>query len=147
MLSDEWIDALFARMTGIYGNRFTRLWENINISLVRKTWATELACFADHPERIRYALEHLPEDQPPTALAFRRIGLQCPDKPLRIGYEGRANPEELARAQQAGKTVLGDSKAWARRILARAEAGETILPISLRFAKEALRTKVPMEAT
>lgn len=34
-----------------------------------------------------------------------------------------------------------DPKAWARRIIARHEAGENIRPISLRFAREALKPK------
>lgn len=36
-------------------------------------------------------------------------------------------------------TILrGDPKAWAKRIIARHNAGERVRPISLRFAKEAL---------
>jgi hypothetical protein len=35
----------------------------------------------------------------------------------------------------------GDPKAWAKRLIARHEAGERIRPISLRFAREALAEK------
>jgi hypothetical protein len=34
-----------------------------------------------------------------------------------------------------------DPKAWARKLIARHEAGERIRPISLRFAREALAEK------
>ena len=36
----------------------------------------------------------------------------------------------------------GDPKAWARRIIDRAAAGESIRPISLRYAREALKIEV-----
>jgi hypothetical protein len=35
----------------------------------------------------------------------------------------------------------GDQKDWARRLIAKHEAGERIRPISLRFAREALAEK------
>jgi hypothetical protein len=56
-----------------------------------------------------------------------------------------ANPErmraELAKLGHVLRPKVGHDhhKDWARRIVARHEAGEKVRPIALRFAREALR--------
>ena len=42
----------------------------------------------------------------------------------------------------AKATYIGDPKAWARRLIDRHKAGETLRPISLRYAREALKIEV-----
>ena len=134
------LDAVFERLTGIYGNRFTNMWANIDPNTVRVTWAREIAGY--DMDSVRYALEHLNPDQPPTALQFRKLCNAAPSKTLMIEHKGHANPQriadELAKLHQKSQV---DGKEWARAILARDRAGECVPRISVRFAREALGIK------
>jgi hypothetical protein len=137
-LPDNWIDALFARLTGLYGNRFTNMWANIDANLVRKTWASELGGLK--PAAIKYALDHLPDEFPPSALQFKKVCLMRPDDSPVITYDAPASPE-VRNAVVAGMAqhVAGDMKAWARRLKARHEDGDKLNPNQIRCYQNALR--------
>lgn len=139
-LPDNWIDALFARLTGLYGNRFTNMWANIDAKLVRQTWATELA--GVKPEGIKYALDHLPDEFPPTALQFKRICLMRPDDSPKIAYDAPASPE-VRKAIVSGMAPHrpGDENEWARRLKARHEAGDKLNANQIRSYTLALGAK------
>lgn len=137
-LPDNWIDALFARLTGLYGNRFTNMWASIDPKLVRNTWATELA--GVKPASIRYALEHLPDEFPPTALQFRKLCLMAPDETVALTNQKSAAPE-VVRAVLAGiqRPAGGfDPKGWAHALKARHEAGERLKPFQVFCYRNAL---------
>lgn len=137
-LPDSWINALFARLTGVYGNRFTNMWANIDVNLVRQTWATELAGVT--PEGIKHALAHLPEDFPPTVLQFRKACLTRPESPTQIVYDNPASEAVRKAAIQAmtAKTEGGGMKAWAYVLKERHEAGDKLNANQIRCYKNAL---------
>lgn len=137
-LPEQWIDALFARLTGLYGNRFTNMWANIEPQLVRNTWAVELA--GVRPEAIRYALEHLPDEFPPTALQFKKICFMCPEQAPALPNNKTASPEVVRTVLQALQRPVGESdpKAWAYRLKVRHEAGERLNANQIRCYRNAL---------
>ena len=69
--------------------------------------------------------------------AARVLGVQ----PFTIKDYLRILYRKLAPLRRAAVQTVG-AKDWARRILTRAEAGERIRPICLRFAQEALKGDV-----
>lgn len=141
-LSDEWIDAIFARLTLRYGKAFLNRWEGINIDAVKADWACALAGLQDKPNAIRYALNNMPAEYPPTVGRFRDVCNRAPEytkvlpRPVASEETRNAAREKIKAAFAAGNA--GDPKAWAHKIMARHEAGEKVRRISLEFAKEAL---------
>lgn len=41
-LPDTWIDALFTKMLGMYGNKFSDMWRDTDIRVLKSVWANEL---------------------------------------------------------------------------------------------------------
>lgn len=72
-LPASWVDRIFEKLQLVYGSHFLSRWAGMDINVVKADWAHELAGFANQPEVIRYALEHLPPDPPPSVLQFRAI--------------------------------------------------------------------------
>lgn len=141
-LSKEWVDKIFARLMVRYGRSFLSRWEGIDLELVTADWAQELAGFENWPDAIKWALDHMDAERPPTATMFRDIARKAPS-PERPRLEApKANPDRVKAELAKLNTAPGakqDPKDWARRILARHEASEKLNPTSLRFAREALR--------
>ena len=142
-----WIDKIFHKLTLLYGRDFIGRWEGLEIADVKTDWGHELSGFQNWPEAIAHALATLPPGKPPTVMEFRDLARKAPRKEL-IALPGPpADPERVAAelkklAAITGKAIAApgriDHKAWAKRIIARHEAGENINPTSLRFAREAL---------
>jgi len=145
----EWVDRIFEKLTIVYGRDFMDRWRGLSIADVKTDWAHELAGFERWPEAIKFALQSMPPDKPPTVLQFREICRKAPAKVLPQLPEPKADPDRLNKAIadlsvtkanfKAESTV--DHKAWAKRIMARYHAGERINPTTLRFAREALGLK------
>ncbi|MCX8017697.1 MAG: hypothetical protein N2690_07355, partial [Rhodocyclaceae bacterium] len=125
-----------------------RQWEGIDIRDVKALWAHELAAYERRLDAIAWALDHLPP-KCPNLVEFKDLCREAPrHEPLPLP-EPPADPArvkaELAKlghkppGERASGPVTVDNKAWAKRIIARHEQGEKIRPISLRFAREALR--------
>lgn len=140
------IDRLFERLSATYGDDWTRRWAGQEEVKVKTVWAHELAVYAHRLEDIAWALENLPA-RAPNAIEFRNLCRSAPRAEAPALPEPKADPArlqaELAKLAEVRKItkVKIDHKAWARRILAAHEAGEKIRPVSLRFAREALRIK------
>ena len=80
----------------------------MDISAVKADWSRELGFYADKPGAIRYALEHLPADNPPNVLQFRAMCANAPDdKPLQLPPP--LNPDGLRRmaGEMASKKIGG----------------------------------------
>lgn len=142
-LPTTWVDALFTKLTLAYGRDFLGRWEGLEVSDVKTDWGHELAGFEQHPEAIAYALANLPI-KPPTVLEFRALCRRAPVPEAPRLEAPQADPArvaaELAKlAPMRARAVDVDRKDWARSLLARHDAGEKLRPISLRFAREALR--------
>ena len=143
-LPSAWTDKIFTKLTLAYGRDFIGRWEGIDLNDVKTDWSHELSGFDAHPEAIAYALANLPP-KAPTVLEFRAIARRAPQPDAPRLEAPKADPERVAKElaklaplRRAAVQTVG-AKDWARRILTRAEAGERIRPICLRFAQEALK--------
>jgi hypothetical protein len=115
-LPNSWIDRIFARLLVRYGSAWLRLWESLDIEVVKADWAVVLGSMPT--DSLLYGLENLPDDRPPaTAQAFRAICLRRPDRPLPAlthSY-GKARPEVIAKLRQAAEAMRAGrgSREWA----------------------------------
>jgi hypothetical protein len=145
-LPQAWVDRVFDKMTLVYGQAFLRRWADIDIGAVKADWAFELGGFGKHPDAIGWALQNLPTDKPPTVLEFRALARKAPAPAVALLEAPKADPErveaELAKLAPIRAPKGDDGKEWARRLLKRAEAGEKVRTISLRFAREALGVRL-----
>ena len=142
------VDRLFSRLTMTYGPSFTRTFDGLDLNEVKSLWGHELSFYSTHEKMadIAWALENLPE-RAPNVIEFRNLCRKAPKREAPQLPEPKANPErlkaELAKLMAptraaAEKAQLTDGRDWARRIIARHEAGEKLAATTLRFAKEAL---------
>lgn len=140
------VDRIFLRLLATYGTEFSGRYSGVQDGDLKSMWAHELAGFASDLPSIAWALENLPE-RCPNAIAFRNLCRQAPRAEVPQLPEPKADPErlraELARLQPLREAIVAtspvDHKAWARRIVARAEAGERVNRASLSMARGALR--------
>lgn len=144
-LSTLVIDRLFSRMGATYGAAWDRSLGQAPVSDVKTAWAHELSGFSGQLPALAWALENLPETAP-NVIVFRNLCRKAPAPDVPRLPDAPADPErvraELAKLEPvraSAAAVPFDHKAWAHRIIAREAAGEDVKPISLRFAKEALR--------
>jgi len=79
-LPKEWIEKIFERMSLTYGSRFTSMWAAVDAEKLKAHWARELGGFAEVPEAIGHALDHMPDDRPPTLPEFRKLCCNAPRK-------------------------------------------------------------------
>lgn len=140
-----WVDKIFTKLTLLYGREFVARWEGMTIADVKTDWGHELAGFEHHPEAIHFALQNLPPEKPPTVLQFRDMARRAPAPDVPRLPEPKADPArvaaelaKLAPTKQAIALAPVDHKAWAKRLIARHEAGERLNMTTLRFAREAL---------
>lgn len=146
------IDRLFERLAATYGAGWTRQWADVPVADVKTAWAHELSVFANSLHRIAWALENLPS-RCPNVIEFKHLCRQAPAPDVPRLPEPKADPERVkAELEKLGQVrqrvgIVGgaDPKAWAKRIVARHEAGEKIRPTTLRFAHEALESRVSRE--
>lgn len=142
-LSVETIDRLFTRLTATYGAAWDRSLGSSPLQDVKTVWAHELAGFADHLQDIAWALENLPE-RCLNVLEFKALCRRAPLPEVPRLEAPKANPElvkaELARLQPMMTRSIpqAQDKDWARAWVNRANAGERVRPITLRFARQAL---------
>lgn len=103
-LRNEWVERIFARLIGIYGAqfkaKFSQLENGVDVGMLiaKEAWANELGGFHDSPEAIAYALDHLPTDHAPNALAFRDLCRKAPRKEVAaLPYKSDAESEAKAK--------------------------------------------------
>lgn len=144
-LPDDWVKAIFTRLTIVYGVRFTQQWPGLDPEKVISVWAAELDGITSGG--MAHALSNLPPDFPPNPMQFRAL---CNRRPLPAF---RALPEPKTKASEAVRRKVSDGlnrkahdpKAWARRLKAREEAGETLKPIQASMWRQALASSVGMK--
>ena len=140
------VDRIFLRLLATYGTEFSGRYSGVQDGDLKSMWAHELAGFASDLPSIAWALENLPA-RCPNAIEFRNLCRQAPRAAVPQLPEPKADPErlraELARLQPLREAIAAtspvDHKDWARRIVARDEAGERVNRTSLRMARSALR--------
>lgn len=136
------VDQLLRRLVATYGRRFWLQYEGAEASDVRAIWSRELGGYADRTEAIAWAFENLPE-QPPNAIEFRNLCRRAPVAPPEQLPAPPADPQRVAAELAKLKRLTTadrdeDGLAWARRLIARHEAGEHIGSAALRDARKAL---------
>jgi hypothetical protein len=151
-LSIKAIDRLFERLGATYGAQWHRVWDGVPMADVKTLWAQELAGYENNLEPIVWALENLPE-RAPNVIVFKNLCRSAPAHEVVQLPEPKADPErvkaeleKLGQVKSAARANLVGQKDWARRIVARHEAGEILNPICLRFARQALRNELRKEA-
>lgn len=142
-LPDAWVDRIFDKLALVYGHQFLSRWDGLDLARVKADWAHELRRFQQTPAAITHGLENLPADRPPTVLQFRDLCAShhvpapalahdtTPADPQRVA-------EELAKLRGQPHHRSGDSREWARQIVARHRAGDRVTPTVLRIAEGAL---------
>ena len=136
----EVIDRLFTRLAAFYGAEWTRQWKDIPIVDMKTAWGHELASFIADLPAIAAALDNLPE-RCPNVIQFKALcKANRTVKATLMLPEPKSNPAFVASviAKLSDAPPKTDGREWARRIIARKEAGEFINPFSLNLAKGAL---------
>jgi hypothetical protein len=143
------IDRLFDRLTATYGREWVSRWEGLDQNAIKTMWSHELAVYANHLEDIAWALEHLPP-RAPNVIEFKQLCKSAPRReevpklsaPMADPALVNAELEKLRDILKAKPSSTHDPKAWAKRFIARHEAGENVRPLYLQWAREALNIKV-----
>lgn len=145
-LSLKAIERLFERLTLTYGREFAAQWDGLPIAEVKTLWSNELGHYAGRLEAIAWALENLPE-RAPNVVEFRNLCRRAPAPEAPMLPAPKADPQRLSAELAKLRGVIAaphnppariDPRGWARRILARHEAGDKLPAVSVRFAREAL---------
>lgn len=139
----NWVDKIFAKLALTYGHAFLSRWDGLPMDEVKADWALELRGFAQSPDAIKHALEHLPPDRPPTVLEFRNLCIRRPEVSSALLPSPKVNKEIMRRCLEGLKPLPTENTdrpglAWAHRIMARHEAGDFIHKATLGLAKSAL---------
>lgn len=138
------VDRLFERLTATYGRQFLANYEGLDVAAVKTIWAHELGGFADKLQLVAWALEHLPA-RAPNVIEFRAICRQAPAPEAPRLPEPKADPErvraELAKLGNLTAKPAASGLDWARRIVAKHQAGEPVSYLPLKMAREALAGK------
>lgn len=127
-LPPEWVERIFKRMALEYGSRLGSLWAGLDPEEVKAHWAQELGGYVKAPQALAHALEHLPEDRPPTLPEFRRL---CRGAPVPAVLALSAPCADAAKvsaslASARAAVVAAGSRTWADRLLERQAAGERL---------------------
>ena len=139
---DTVIERLFKRLSATYGASWTRQYADVPANDVKTAWMYELEGYAGNLQAIAYALENLPE-RCPNVIQFRNICRAAPSVQTLQIERPKADPVIVAIILKglAEKPIAApvDWLDWARRIMARFNAGDKINPYTLFSARTALR--------
>lgn len=136
----EVIDRLFTRLAATYGADWNRQCGTSPMIDIKTAWGHELAGFITDLPAIAKALDNLPE-RCPNVIQFKSLcrASRTVSATLLLP-EPKSNPAFIAQviAKLADAPPKTDGREWARRIIARKEAGEFIYPCTLGMAMSAL---------
>ena len=109
-LPSTWIDKLFNKFEDFYGAKWANQYGGFPVARVKKTWAEELAGFADKGDAISQALQAQKGNPfPPTLPEFLML---CREAAKRIGDSGAPkltvilSPDELERNRQRAANLI-----------------------------------------
>lgn len=121
-LPAAWVDRIFAKLAVTYGQRFLGLYAGLDLQAVKDDWADELRGYAQSPQAIKHALEHLPVDKPPTVLDFKVLCRAAPQYADTKRLESPKTPPPPHMAEAVAGIVKAkpdDPKQWAHDLKAR----------------------------
>jgi hypothetical protein len=136
------VDRLFARLSATYGRDFASKYEGLDQNAVKSSWAHELAGFTGQLDAIAWALENLPE-RAPNVIEFRALCRRAPTPEVpRIEHSPAGKERIAAELAKLGPVIRrrapADRRDWARRLIARHEAGERLTRAQMDMARDAL---------
>lgn len=145
-LPANWVDRIFLKLSMVYGQDFMRRYEGLQVEAVKADWAHELRSFAQKPESIGWALEHLPAGGiAPTVIDFRNICARRPDPAAQAQLSKKADPEVvrmcIERLRQGGIDMPhqgGPDIRWAHKIVDRCKRGERVSAAALQMARNVI---------
>lgn len=124
-LPASWVDRIFTRLTMVFGRDFLSRYEGLDVAAVKAEWADDLTSFQQSPNAIKYALEMLPSDKPPTSLQFRDLCRHAPQYMPKALPPPDIDPALAQTIKAAFKPVsAAGSRDWVARLQARIEARE-----------------------
>lgn len=148
-LPSHWVARIFRELQGYYGSRFLDMWrvgqllpdgQDAGIANAKQVWGEKLAGFADQPDRIKRALDSLPQ-HPPTLPEFVALcrqsiaeNLQALPPPVPDALQRLANIERAAGV----KVDSAGGKAWAYKLREQYMRGERLQAIQVQIAAAAL---------
>lgn len=141
MLPTSWITEIFKRMGLHYGSRLDTMWAGQEPSELHRFWASELAGLQASPEVIAHALDHLPEDRPPTLGEFKRLCANAPRKGLAALPPPKPNVEFVAKVMEDMRKAASEvtsPKAWAHRLRLEETTGGRLTPAQRAMWRAAL---------
>jgi len=144
----KWVEKIFQKLSLVYGRDFLSRWEGQELPSVMADWSRELAGFADQPDAIAYALQHLPPEKPPTVLQFRALCNLRPDKalPALPAPESKPAPEVMARVDSLVKQPRDiGNKAWAWALKERESRGKGLTRAQREMWRTALAAELEAE--
>jgi hypothetical protein len=125
-LPASWVDRIFTRLTLVFGRDFMARYDGLEIDDVKAEWGEDLAGFQQAPDAIRYALENIPSDKPPTSLQFRDLCRRAPQYAPKALPAPPPDPTLAQELRRAFKPVTGmGDRSWAAKLRARVDAKET----------------------
>ena len=72
-LHRRFVDEIHARLLVRYGSKWLNLWAGVPEEAIKADWSEQLAAVT--PAGVRFALDNLPDEYPPTVGAFRALCL------------------------------------------------------------------------
>lgn len=138
-LPEAWTNRIFEKLTLTYGQRFLGLYSGVDIEAVKADWGHELRGYAQSPNALKHALEHLPTEKAPNVLEFRELCRRAPaPKHTTIDYKGiKPDPVMLAKAAEALKND-SHPKSWAYLLRKREGSGSNLSRAQREMWREAL---------
>lgn len=113
-LPAAWVDRIFHRLTMVFGRDFLSRYEGLSTDDVKAECAEDLAGFQQSPAAIKFALEILPSDKPPTSLQFRDLCRKAPQYAPKALPAPAPDPAIAAKALEALKPARRtDPLQWA----------------------------------
>lgn len=149
MLPTSWITEIFKRMGLHYGSRLDTMWAGQEPAELHAYWARELAGLQAAPEVIGHALDHLPDEKPPTLGEFKRLCAAAPRASAPRLEAPKANADFVAKVMaemRAAAASQTDPKAWAHRLRLRETSAERLSTCQRTMWRAALGGHVAEEA-
>ena len=137
-LPQHYVKEIHSRLAVRYGSAWRSKWADVPLEALEADWADQL--HGMQPTSIKKALESLPHDYPPTAPAFRALGLLRDEasgiKALNVTPDPAVAKAALAAMNIVGKPTPAEYMA---RMWARKDAGEKLTAGQRGFLASACR--------
>lgn len=123
MLPLRYVKEIHGRLAVRYGSAWRAKWDGLPMESVEADWSAQLAGM--QPVNISKALDNLPAEFPPTAVAFRALGVINEEhKPApMLPPPDPAGMKRIGESLQAGRTDMPTPSEWMQQLRRDVEAG------------------------